>query len=86
MTIKARTGTGDKVVCYRLPDQYDQLDEALYSYIEIAGSSWTFNLPITMGGTTEEGISNTGGPSSALLPFPSDEFADGERCCAGPCS
>lgn len=44
------------------------------------------NLPITMGGTTEEGISNTGGPSSALLPFPSDEFADGERCCAGPCS
>jgi len=73
--IKGRAGTCDIIVgvCYRPPDQEDRADEGLYrqigaALVHVPWSSWgTSTIPISVGGTTQQGISNPGGSWSALM-------------------
>jgi len=73
--IKGRAGTGDIIlgVCYRPPNQEDQVDKALYRQIEAASHSQALVLMgdlttlIPVGGTTHQGISNPGGSWTVLM-------------------
>jgi len=76
LRIKGKAGTGNIIVgvCYRPPEQEDRANEALYrQQIGVASRSEDLVLmgdlitPISVGGSTQQGISNPGGTWNALM-------------------
>ena len=75
VSTKEKTGKGDIVVgvCYKPPDQEEPADETLYRRQEQPhihrpwSSRGTSTTPISVGGTTQQGISNPGGSWNVLM-------------------
>lgn len=76
--IKEQTSKGDTAVgvCYRTPDQEEQVDEVFHRQLEGASQSqspwflwWTSGNPISAAGTTQLSTHSAGSSSRALITF-----------------